>query len=203
MQEVKQIIHQIRTEGKAFTDPVSGAELFTPIEEIRSGYLYELFPALSEEEILSLCQSYTGKFPEELLEFYRITNGGNFFCRYIRIAGMPYSPLRFQNCKIPDALRHVDLHRTKNTPREWLFFATYKDWKKCGQAHVCLDCSAPGPKKPVYCLPYDGDEIWMRWDSFEQWFCSEFDRFDSKYSNGDYEIYDIVPGVMRGIRFAE
>lgn len=178
-------------------DQKSGASLINPIDTAGKLFFLERFPGITQAERELLQRDYRGRLPEVYLDFLHVTNGANILGRYLKIAGMPYDPAKYRGCKIPDPIRFVDGHRTFLTPRKWLFFATYTQWEDIGMAHVCLDCSVSGYEKPVYCLPYDGNKILKRWDSFGDWFAEEFDRLHHIYRNGEYKLVDIVPGVVQ------
>lgn len=49
----------------------------------------------------------------------------------------------------------------------------------------------------MYCLPYNGDKILKRWDSFDIWFDEEFTRLYNAYREGKYRLADVVPGVVQ------
>lgn len=180
-------------------DQKSGASLIDPIDTAGKLFFLERFPGISQAERESLKQDYRKDLPEAYLDFLEVTNGANILGRYLKIAGMPYDPGKYRGCKIPDPIRFVDGHRTLLTPRKWLFFATYTQWEDIGMAHVCLDCEVSGYAKPVYCLPYNGNKILKRWDSFEDWFAEEFERLHRIYHSGRYRLVDIVPGVVQTV----
>lgn len=203
MNRIQTILETVESGNPKLIDTKSKAKLICPIEPIQGGYLFELFPGLTESEVALLVQSYRRTIPEDFLDFLRLTNGANLFCRNIRIAGLEYPRGQYRNCKVPDALWQTDIHRTSKTPAGWLFFAVYKKWKNIGMSHVCFDLDFPGKTKPVYCLPYNGNEILQKWDSFEAWFCEEYERYHVNYSNGDYVIADIANGALHDLRFLD
>ncbi len=179
------------------TDPRSGAVMTNSMDESEKLWFLERFPGLSQEEIAELQQEYLGKMPKEYLDFLRITNGLNVMGRVLKIAGKGCDPARFAGSRIPDPIRFVDGHRTRLTPRGWLFFATYTQWEDIGMAHVCLDTTAEGERCPVYCLPYNGNEVLKRWASFEDWLQEEFERLHTAYREEKYRLVDVVPGVVQ------
>ena len=202
MDEVRQILNAVKIKQQ-IVDPKSGAELFGPIPSSNNMFFLERFPGLSKEECTSLKKSYRGDIPNEYLHFLQITNGANILGRVLKIAGVGYDPQKYRNCKVPDPIQFVDIHRTSFTPHDWLFFATYTQWKNVGMAHACIDCSISSEEKPVYCLPYDGDEILKTWKSFEDWFVSELNRLYLIYQKNSYELIDIVPGVVQAIQLLD
>lgn len=53
----------------------------------------------------------------------------------------------------------------------------------------------------VYAAKYGENDIIAEWNSFEDWFVSEYNKFEKKYRMGEYSIVDIVPGVLQSISF--
>ena len=181
------------------TDSRSGAIIMNSMDELEKLWFLECFPGLSDDEIAQLRQEYIGKIPAEFLDFLRITNGLNVMGRVLKIAGMDRDREKLAGSRVADPIRFVDGHRTRRTPRSWLFFATYTQWEDIGMAHVCMDTAADGDKSPVYCLPYNGDKILERWDSFGSWLEEEFTRLYNAYREGKYRLVDVVPGVVQMI----
>ena len=179
------------------TDPRSGAVIMNSMDEFEKLWFLERFPGLSQEEIAQLQMEYIGNIPAEFLEFLRITNGLNVMGRVLKIAGMDRDREKLAGSRVADPIRFVDGHRTRRTPKSWLFFATYTQWEDTGMAHVCMDTAADGDKHPVYCLPYNGDKILKRWDSFGSWLEEEFTRLYNAYREGTYNLVDVVPGVVQ------
>lgn len=178
------------------TDPRSGAVLTDSLDEFGKLWFLERFPGLSEAEIGELCAEYKRTLPREYLDFLGVTNGLNVMGRLLKIAGKGCDPAIYGGSRIPDPIRFVDGHRTWRTPKSWLFFATYTQWENIGQAHVCMDTGA-GECCPVYCLPYNGNKILKRWDSFGDWLREEFTRLHEAYRTGSYHLKDVVPGVVQ------
>ena len=181
------------------TDPRSGAVIMNSMDEFGKLWFLERFPGLSQEEIAQLQMEYIGNIPAEFLDFLRITNGLNVMGRLLKIAGMDRDREKLAGSRVADPIRFVDGHRTRRTPKSWLFFATYTQWEDIGMAHVCMDTAADGDKNPVYCLPYNGDKILKRWDSFGSWLEEEFTRLYNAYREGNYRLVDVVPGVVQMI----
>ena len=179
------------------TDPRSGAIIMNSMDKPEKLWFLERFPGLSQEEIELLQMEYIGKIPAEFLDFLRITNGLNVMGRVLKIAGMDRDREKLAGSRVADPIRFVDGHRTRRTPKSWLFFATYSQWADIGMAHVCMDTTADGDKHPVYCLPYNGDKILKRWDSFGSWLEEEFTRLHEAYREGNYRLVDVVPGVVQ------
>lgn len=202
MNSMQEVLSDIRSQGEIHIDPKSKAELIHPIPEINNSYLHELFPGLSEEEIALLKQSYNGELPEELLTFLRLANGANLFGRNLCICGMPYDPGKFQNCKLPTPIQFATSHRTCRAPKDYLFFGSYKKFGKEEGVGICFDLSNPKERRPVYCIPRHSNTILKAWPSFEEWFCEEYSLFHKLYMNGQFEIKEIVKGVIKDIYFA-
>ena len=179
------------------TDPRSGAVIMNSMDKPEKLWFLERFPGLSQEEIELLQMEYIGTIPAEFLDFLRITNGLNVMGRVLKIAGLDRDREKLAGSRVADPIRFVDGHRTRRTPKSWLFFATYTQWADIGMAHVCLDTAADGDKSPVYCLPYNGDKILKRWDSFGSWLEEEFTRLYNAYREGKYRLVDVVPGVVQ------
>ena len=179
------------------TDPRSGAVVMNSMDEFEKLWFLERFPGLSQEEIAQLQMEYIGNIPAEFLDFLRVTNGLNVMGRLLKIAGMDRDREKLAGSRVADPIRFVDGHRTRKTPKSWLFFATYTQWADIGMAHVCLDTAVDGGKSPVYCLPYNGDKILKRWDSFGTWLEEEFTRLYNAYREGNYCLVDVVPGVVQ------
>jgi hypothetical protein len=181
----------------ARTDPRSGAVIMNSMDEFGKLWFLERFPGLSDDEIARLQMEYIGNIPDEFLDFLRITNGLNVMGRVLKIAGMDRDREKLAGSRVADPIRFVDGHRTRRTPKSWLFFATYTQWEDIGMAHVCMVTAADGDKSPVYCLPYNGDKILKRWDSFGSWLEEEFTRLYNAYREGTYRLVDVVPGVVQ------
>ena len=179
------------------TDPRSGAVIMNSMDEFEKLWFLERFPGLSDDEIAQLQMEYIGNIPDEFLDFLRITNGLNVMGRVLKIAGMDRDREKLAGSRVADPIRFVDVHRTRRTPKSWLFFATYTQWEDIGMAHVCMDTAADGDKSPVYCLPYNGDKILKRWDSFGSWIEEELTRLYNAYREGTYNLVDVVPGVVQ------
>ena len=179
------------------TDPRSGAVIVNSMDKPEKLWFLERFPGLSDDEIAQLQMEYIGNIPAEFLDFLRITNGLNVMGRVLKIAGMDRDREKLAGSRVADPIRFVDGHRTRRTPKSWLFFATYTQWEDIGMAHVCMDTAADGDKRPVYCVPYNGDKILKRWDSFGSWLEEEFTRFHKAYREGKYRLVDVVPGVVQ------
>lgn len=179
------------------TDPRSGAVIMNSMDKPEKLWFLERFPALSDDEIAQLQMEYIGKIPVEYLVFLRITNGLNVMGRVLKIAGMDRDREKLAGSRVADPIRFVDGHRTRRTPKSWLFFATYTQWEDIGMAHVCMDTAVVGDESPVYCLPYNGDKIPKRWDSFGSWLEEEFARLYNAYREGTYNLVDVVPGVVQ------
>ena len=181
------------------TDPHSGAVIMNSMDKPEKLWFLERFPGLSDDEIAQLQLEYIGNIPAEFLDFLRITNGLNVMGRVLKIAGMDRDREKLAGSRVADPIRFVDGHRTRRTPKSWLFFATYTQWEDIGMAHVCLDTAVVGDKSPVFCLPYNGDKILKRWDSFGSWLEEEFTRLYNAYREGKYRLVDVVPGVVQMI----
>ena len=179
------------------TDPRSGAVIMNSMDKPEKLWFLERFPGLSQEEIAQLQMEYMGKIPAEFLDFLRITNGLNVMGRVLKIAGMDRDREKLAGSRVADPIRFVDGHRTRRPPKSWLFFATYTQWEDIGMAHVCMDTAVVGDESPVYCLPYNGDKILKRWDSFGSWLEEEFTRLYNAYREGKYRLVDVVPGVVQ------
>lgn len=179
------------------TDPRSGAIIMNSMDEFEKLWFLERFPGLSDDEIAQLQMEYIGKIPVEYLDFLRITNGLNVMGRVLKIAGMDRGREKLAGSRVADPIRFVDGHRTRRTPKSWLFFATYTQWEDIGMAHVCMDTAVVGDKSPVYCLPYNGDKVLKRWNSFGSWLEEEFTRLYNAYREGKYRLVDVVPGVVQ------
>ena len=185
------------------TDPRSGAVIMNSMDELEKLWFLERFPGLSDDEIVQLQMEYIGNIPAEFLDFLRITNGLNVMGRVLKIAGMDRDREKLAGSRVADPIRFVDGHRTRRTPKSWLFFATYTQWEDIGMAHVCLDTAADGDQNPVYCLPYNGDKILKQWDSFGSWLEEEFTRLHKAYREENYRLVDVVPGVVQMVELHE
>ena len=68
---------------------------------------------------------------------------------------------------------------------------------------VCVDCSFKGNQKPVYVVLDNSTDIIKRWNCIDDWFASEFERYEKMYTNGAYEIVEIAGGQVRNMYFPE
>lgn len=158
-------------------------------------YYWELFKPLSEEDIGQLAAEYRCAFPEPLKAFYRLTNGAFLFGRHISIFGMPLWSATY---KQPMALAFADGHRTKGCPKERLFFAVYNT-----EPEIQMFFDTSEASGAVYAARYGSNEVIAQWPSMADWFVSEYEKYAEKYRKGEYEIKDIVKGVLREISFDE
>lgn len=158
-------------------------------------YCYELFQPLDNEEIQEIVANYRNPFPKPLEDFYRLTNGAFLFGRYIRIFGKPLWSAKY---KQPVSLLFADGHRTRGCPKYRLFFASYNTEP---EIQVFFDTRETGENMRVYAAKYGENDIIAEWNSFEDWFVSEYNKFEKKYRMGEYSIVDIVPGVLQSISF--
>lgn len=202
MKKTEIIINSLMLNNSIDTDAKSNAILVDRIDSITVRYKHELFPGLSEEEIQILVQSYKRKFPEELIEFLKLTNGAWLFARNIAIGGLEYNPFKYTGCKVPMGIRNIDCKRSKKTPKEWLFFAEYVT-RNLPRALVCVDCSINGDIKPVYVVIEGNTNVIKQWDSIDDWFASEFERYEEMYIKTEYDIIDIAGGQVRNMYFPE
>ena len=196
------IINSLKSNYSIEIDEISNAILVDKIDTLTCKYKHELFPGLSDEEIQILVQSYKGDFPEELIEFLKITNGAWLFARNIVIGGLQYDPFKYQRCKLPMAIRNIDCKRSKNMPNHWLFFAEYAT-RDLPNLLVCVDCSFLENPKPVYVVLDNSTDVIKRWNCIDDWFASEFERYEKMYTNGAYEIVEIAGGQVRNMYFPE
>lgn len=169
--------------------------LVTPIDVTKpTQYCFELFRALSVEDIECLTKGYRNSFPKPLKEFYQLSNGAFLFGRFISIYGVPKWDARY---KQPVALAFADGHRTKGCPNHRLFFASYNTEP---QIQVFFD-TREKDNMHVYAARYGNNEIIAEWPSFEEWLITESNRYSQKYKNGEYHIENIVEGVLSDIVF--
>lgn len=158
-------------------------------------YCFELFRPLTDEEINQAADSYRNPFPKPLKDFYRLTNGAFLFGRCISIYGMPLWEAKY---KQPVALAFADGHRTDGCPKERLFFACYNTDP---QIQLFFDTREEGDSMHVYAARYGKNDVIAEWPSFADWFISEHAKYAEKYKTGDYEIIDIVKGILTEIEF--
>ena len=147
-------------------------------------YRYEFFKPLTDEEIKSVSDSSHRPFPKQLAQLYKITNGANLFGRFIRINGIP--------------LIFEDGHRTVLCPKSRLFFASYYTQP---QIQVFFDTKEPEDAMRVYAARYGSNKIIAEWPSLEEWLNSEHQKYLDKLQNGDYQLVDVVEGVLTDITF--
>ena len=195
------VISSVRSNFSPAIDKKSAAELYFPIDGLTNSYAYEIFPGLSDSALTELSNNYSLWIPAQYLDFLRCTNGMNLFDKKMCIAGMGYDPLLYRNCKVPTALQYVDSHRTKETPKNWLFFAVCLDWNGYEKVHVCFDLSSDRNTYTVHCVSYDNNNILKSWESFNEWFCEEHSTLNALFQAQQYEIIDIVPGLLKRLRF--
>lgn len=167
-----------------------------PIEDtLPREYCYELFKPLSDEEICELRKGYRCPFPDDLAEFYRMTNGAFFFGRSISVFGVPLWSAEY---KQPVALAFADGHRTKGCPKHRLFFACYNTDP---EVQLFFDTREVGSPMHVYASRFGNNDVIAEWPSFEEWLICEQKRYEEQYRNGNYRFIDIVDGVLRSISF--
>lgn len=195
MECIKDIISQVMNQPATKIEEDGEVILSGEISDTKPiQYCYELFKPLSEEEIDRLAEGYRVRFPEPLADFYRLTNGAFLFGRHISIYGMPLWSAQY---KQPIALAFADGKRTLLCPKERLFFACYNTDP---EIQVFFNTKEPEDNMHVYAAKYGSNKIIAQWDSLEDWFVGEHDKYLAKYRKGEYRVDDIA-GVLREIEF--
>ena len=194
------IINALKSYRENESDPVSNAILVGKTDSLTCKHMHELFPGITNDEEKILTDSYKRNFPEELIDLLKLTDGAWLFARNIIIGGLEYDPFKYKNCKLPIGIRYIDCKRSRKTPKEWLYFAEYAA-RELPDVLVCVDCSISGYKKPVYATLNGSKDIIKSWDSIDDWFSSEFARFEQMYDEGRYDIVDIAGGQVRNLYF--
>ena len=190
------------------------AKLFTPIKELRTdncdfdkNYLYEMYPPLSDYKIDQYVQYYKHSFPEELKHLYRYTNGIRLFDRYISVAGIepPNTPWPNHGGRSYTPIQLVDTWG--NAPRDQkhygdgrLFFAWYDTYHQ-PQKFVYMDCTDSSLKKPVHLCYKGSEEVIESWESFDEWFSCEYEKYLQKYNNKDYQVVSFGNEIVKKIYF--
>lgn len=188
-------------EGGHTTD-AGNAKLCQPIAELRGekcdfdkNYLCVMYPPLTDEQIAEYSSYYEHHFPEELKQFFKYTNGIDLFDGRLSVGGL----------ELIDALRpshggrsYKPMHRIDawgNSPRKkkyWgdgkLFFAIY-EMEELPHKFAYMDCSDPSPIKPVCTCFAGSEEVLETWESFDDWFASEYEKYLKRFENKEYKIY--------------
>lgn len=100
--------------------------------------------------------------------------------------------------KQPCSLIFEDGHRTVLCPKSRLFFASYYTQP---QIQVFFDTKEPEDAMRVYAARYGSNKIIAEWPSLEEWLYSEHQKYLDKLQNGDYQLVDVVEGVLTDITF--
>ena len=94
--------------------------------------------------------------------------------------------------------RGILSHRTVLCPKSRLFFASYYTQP---QIQVFFDTKEPEDAMRVYAARYGSNKIIAEWPSLEEWLYSEHQKYLDKLQNGDYQLVDVVEGVLTDITF--
>lgn len=164
-----------------------------------------IYKPLSSREEKKLQSSYRRKIPDELLEFYSITDGIDLFsfsclyegilipCWSIIIYGLPRSFSRSLDRTEPISIAIEDCRRADDCPDSWLFFGGYGS---DSQIQVFFDTDEiHNGICPVHACEVDTTHIIKTWPSFENWFLTEAARFQKLFEeNGDHiELSSVFP----------
>ena len=79
-----------------------------------------------------------------------------------------------------------------------LFFASYYTQP---QIQVFFDTKEPEYAMRVYAARSGSNKIIAEWPSLEEWLYSEHQKYLDKLQNGDYQLVDVVEGVLTDITF--
>ncbi len=202
-------------EKNEYTTDVANAKFFFPIKELRAeksdvdkNYLVEMYPPLIDAQIDEYASCYMRHFPEELKQLYKYTNGMSLFDKQIRIGGLePQQRLRPTH----GGREYTPIHWIDtwgNSPRErkyWgdgrLFFATYIGQETHKYAYV--DADDPSPVKRVYTCFEGSEEVLESWDSVDDWFSSEYEKYMKKFENKEYKIISFGDGILKNMYFSD
>ena len=69
------------------------------------------------------------------------------------------------------------------------------------QIQVFFDTKEPEDAMRVYAARYGSNKIIAEWPSLEEWLYSEHQKYLDKLQNGDYQLVDVVEGVLTDITF--
>lgn len=196
MKEIMYLISAIQENGEISYQHDKDVILVNPIADTKpTGYCYEIFKPLSDEEITKLVAGYRKAFPKVLQDFYKITNGIFLFGRAVSVFGVPVWSAGY---KQPVSIGFADGHRTKHCPENRLFFASYQTDP---EIQLFFEVDRPTEDMPVFAAVYGNNTIVKKWASFEEWFISEHNRLLEQYNNNEYRQIDIVKDVLREIQF--
>lgn len=203
-----------KLEDSGYTTDVANAKLFSPIKELRTenrdhntGFLVEMYPALTDDQIAEYVSFYKRHFPEELKLFYKYTNGIRLCDRRISVGGLQ----RVDRLRPTHGGReYTPIHLIDtwgNSPRErkyWgdgrLFFAIYS-LEDLPHNFAYMDCTSDSPIKPVYKCRGGSEEILESWTSFDDWFASEYEKYMKKIVDKEYKIITIADGLLKQMYF--
>ncbi len=213
LEKTLSIIEKIEEGG--YTTDAGGARLFQPIAELRGencdfdkNFRYVMFPSLTDEQIDEYSSCFAHQFPEELKELFRYTNGIDLFDMKIKVGG-----LEVINTLNPShgGRSYTPIHRIDtwgNSPREkkyWgdgkLFFAVYT-MEQLPHKFAYMDCTDPSPIKQVYTCFGGSEEMLESFESFDDWFASEHEKYLKRIENKEYIIYSFGDGVLKQMYFS-
>ncbi len=179
-------LEQLKEEHKNnITIRKNGTLLLAPGKIPKSRFM--LFAPLSDEIIQKfVVDNYKGMFPEELIEFYKYSNGAQLYCvkknfskcsiasTMLCVFGLPMTQPygRLQDMEEPFDIRIEDLSRPDELPNSWLKLGTYyKPDVSRRRRDIYIDTIT----KKVYSC-YDREKsIEEKWNSLDECLCSIFD----------------------------
>jgi hypothetical protein len=203
-------------EKSEYSTDAANAKLFFPIKELRAeksdidkNYLCEMYPPLTDGQIDEYSSAYMHYFPEELKQLYKYTNGIRVFDKRISIGGLePQQRLRPTH----GGREYTPIHRidsSGNSQRHkkyWgdgrLFFAEYT-MEEAPNKFVYVDGMDPSPIKPVYACFGGSEEVLESWDSIDDWFSSEYEKYMQKFKKKEYKIISIGDGILKNMYFTD
>ena len=190
MNRVRDLVNGILASKEAFFEYKDEVILRDLIPDTKPPlYLHEFFKPWPEEVIRTdIVETFKYHFPEEVQEFYRITNGCFLFGRQIRIYGYPHRTAEYMMVRQPSWLQMENNNLPPWRRKEKLLFASYAPESKI---HVFYNTNASGIELPVIAVREGEKTILKAWKSFGDWFMSEYDRYMEMYQNQQYTMRDI------------
>lgn len=163
----------------------------------QEAYQHEIYPALSENEILRLENIVSRKIPSQLKEFYRLCNGINIFSGSLSIRGLRENYSRNIDVRLPISLESGNTkdRPMRNIDGENVFIDNSGQLRFGFFSHsgtelmMLLD-----DNEHVYVVPrYKEGPVLYEWESFESMLNSEIERMSNEYVNRDAKVDPLSP----------
>lgn len=184
--EILELLYRWEDCGKKITG--NGTILICHVPHVApEAWLHEIYPPLTEENILKVEKALQKSFPTELKQFYTLANGINIFSDSLSIWGQRDSYERErENASLPYDIVFLNEENNCYCPKDWIYFGSYS----LDGSQMVVNLSSN--KNTIFRVKNGSTEILNEWPSFSEWLSSEINRlamfFDTKGKELNLEI---------------